>query len=118
MLPGHSLQEAGFVAGQLARIQPDGSMVGERGVEDAGIDVITARIAVGAVRVMQIEGLEDWEAEEAAKRAASFEQAEPRIAAKAEAERQRHVALGWITEDGEPGPNAPQHEEDEDEEEA
>lgn len=59
---------------------------------------------------MKIEGLEEWEAEEAAKRAAAFDEAEPRIAAKAEAERQRHIALGWITEDGEPGPNAPQDE--------
>ena len=60
-----------------------------------------------------IEGLDEWEAQEAARRAAAFYKAEPRVAAKAEAERQRHIALGWITEDGEPGPNAPAQHEDE-----
>lgn len=64
-----------------------------------------------------IEGLEDWEAEEAAKRAASGDAAWQRSEAKRIAERERHIALGWITEDGEPGPNAPKDEdEDEDEE--
>jgi hypothetical protein len=62
---------------------------------------------------VSIEGLEAWEAEEAAKRAAAFDKAEPRVAAKVEAERKRHVAIGWITKDGEPGSNAPAHEDDE-----
>jgi hypothetical protein len=63
---------------------------------------------------MSIEGLEDWEAEEAAKRAAQAEALKERNAAKSEAERQRHIALGWITEEGEPGPNAPKDDEDDD----
>lgn len=54
-----------------------------------------------------IEGLEQWEADEAQRRAAVNDRAEAGASAKAERERQRHVALGWITEDGEPGPNAP-----------
>lgn len=66
---------------------------------------------------MSIEGLDDWEAEEAARRAAQADALKDRNAAKSEAERQRHIALGWITEDGEPGPNAPKDEDDEDDEE-
>lgn len=62
-----------------------------------------------------IEGLDQWEAEEAARRSAINEAAEAGAKAKAEAERLRHIALGWITEDGEPGPNAPVDEDDEDE---
>ena len=66
---------------------------------------------------MQIEGLFEWEAEEAAKRAAESDASWERSAAKRAAERQRHIALGWITEDGEPGPNAARDDEaDEDEE--
>jgi hypothetical protein len=42
---------------------------------------------------------------------------EPGAKAKSEAERRRHIELGWITEDGEPGPNAPQDDENEDEDE-
>jgi hypothetical protein len=43
---------------------------------------------------------------------------EPAAKAKADAERRRYIELGWITENGEPGPNAPQEtDEDEDEEE-
>lgn len=43
--------------------------------------------------------------------------AEARVAAKSEAERRRYIQLGWITEDGEPGPNAPQDDENEDKDE-
>ena len=43
--------------------------------------------------------------------------AEPGAAAKAEAERRRYIQLGWITENGEPGPNAPQDDDGEDEDE-
>lgn len=40
-----------------------------------------------------------------------------RETARREAERQRHIALGWYDEDGNPGPNAdPEDDEDEDEE--
>lgn len=66
---------------------------------------------------MQIEGLDEWEAEEAVKRAATFDAVNVRAIAKSEAERHRHIALGWITEEGEPGPNAPQDESDEEDEE-
>jgi hypothetical protein len=43
--------------------------------------------------------------------------AEASAMAKAAAERKRHVELGWITENGEPGPNAPQDDDGEDEDE-
>jgi hypothetical protein len=33
---------------------------------------------------------------------------------KAEAERRRHIELGWYDEDGNPGPNAEPNDEDED----
>ena len=63
-----------------------------------------------------IEGLAEWEEEEAAKRRAEWDALSERVRIKTEAERARHIALGWITEDGEPGPNAPTDEEDDEEE--
>lgn len=63
-----------------------------------------------------IEGLDDWEREEAARRAEAFETASPRVQSKAAAERARHIALGFYDEEGNPGPNAdpvePEDEED------
>ena len=41
---------------------------------------------------------------------------EARRAARREAERQRHIALGWIDEDGNPGPNADPPDDEEDDE--
>lgn len=61
--------------------------------------------------------MDEFFEEEAARRLAEAEAADTpenraRNAAKREAERQRHIAAGWITEDGEPGPNAPKDDED------
>jgi hypothetical protein len=39
---------------------------------------------------------------------------EERAKRRAEAERLRYIALGWINEDGTPGPNAPADEPEED----
>ena len=44
--------------------------------------------------------------------------AEASAMAKAAAERKRYIELGWITENGEPGPNADVSDEDEDEDES
>ena len=41
---------------------------------------------------------------------------EPGARAKAEAERRRYIKLGWMTEDGEPGPNADQASDETDDE--
>lgn len=61
----------------------------------------------------------DWDAafeEIAAENRRQNEISEPRAKAKAERERLRHIELGWITEDGEPGPNAPQDDEEDENE--
>lgn len=64
-----------------------------------------------------IEGLDAWEAEEAAKRAIEGDKAWEHSATKRAAERARHVELGWINEDGSPGPNAPRDDADDEDDE-